>query len=111
MNDCVFCSIIAGNAPANIVAEWDDAIAFVPLNPVADGHILVVPRTHVADVLENPEITAQTMKRASEFAKAPCNLITSVGVVATQSIFHLHIHIIPRVEGDGLLLPWSDETA
>lgn len=107
MNDCVFCSIIAGTAPAKIVAEWDDAIAIVPLNPVTNGHILVMPRAHVSDALENPEITATVMKRASELAKAPCNLITSVGSVATQTIFHLHIHIVPRVEGDGLSLPWS----
>jgi len=108
MNECIFCSIVAGNAPANIVAEWDDAIAIIPLNPVTDGHILVMPRTHVPDALKNPEVTAQTMKRASELAKAPCNLITSVGSVATQTIFHLHIHIVPRVEDDGLSLPWSD---
>ena len=108
MTDCVFCSILAGNAPATIVREWEDAIAIVPLNPVTEGHILVMPRTHVSDALENPEITAQTMKRASEIAKAPCNLITSVGAAATQTIFHLHIHVIPRVEGDGLSLPWSN---
>lgn len=107
MTNCVFCSIINGEAPAKIVREWDDAIAIIPLNPVTDGHVLVMPRTHVSDALENPEITAKSMKRASELAKAPCNLITSVGTVATQTIFHLHIHIIPRIEGDGLSLPWS----
>ena len=107
MKDCVFCLIIAGNAPAKIVREWDDVIAIVPLNPVTDGHVLVMPKIHVSDALENPEITAQVMKRSSELAKAPCNLITSAGAIATQTIFHLHIHIVPRVDGDGLSLPWS----
>lgn len=111
MTACVFCEIIAGRASADMVAEWDDAIAFVPLDPVTTGHTLVVPRQHVADALENPAVTALTMRRAAELARGQCNLITSVGADATQSIPHLHIHVVPRFSGDGLLLPWSDLTA
>ena len=109
MQNCVFCLITKKESPANIVHEWDDCIAFVPINPVVDGHILVVPKQHVSDALENPAITGAVFIRASELANGQCNLITSVGKDATQSIFHLHIHIVPRKEGDNLQLPWSNQ--
>jgi histidine triad (HIT) family protein len=111
MNACIFCKIIAGEAPARILKTWEDAIAIAPLNPVVAGHVLIIPREHVADALENPLVTAAAMRRAAEFATGPCNLITSVGKEATQSVFHLHIHIVPRAPGDGLLLPWSNSAA
>lgn len=106
---CVFCRIVDGSAPAKMVREWADAIAFVPLGPVTDGHVLVVPRQHVADAVEDPAVTAATMARAAEFAAEheASNLITSIGRAATQSVFHLHIHVVPRVEGDALRLPWT----
>lgn len=107
MKDCIFCSIVAGKSPANIVREWQDAIAIVPLNPVVEGHILVIPRQHVRDALENPSVTASTMRRASEIATYPCNIITSAGAEATQSVYHMHVHVVPREAGDGLALPWT----
>jgi histidine triad (HIT) family protein len=112
MGECVFCRIVRDEAPADIVRAWPDnaqcaVLAFVPLHPVAEGHLLVVPVTHVADALENPLVTAAVMRRAVELAEAPCNLITSVGVEATQSVRHLHVHIVPRRKDDGLALPWS----
>lgn len=106
-SDCVFCRIIEGAAPAEIVVRWSDATCFVPLNPVTDGHVLVVPNYHVRDAVENPLVTAITMGRAAEYAGYSCNLITSVGHHATQTVFHLHIHVVPRRPNDGLLLPWS----
>ena len=109
--DCIFCKIISGQAQANILKSWNDAIAIVPLNPVVDGHVLIIPTKHVSDALENPTITAAAMKHASEFASGQCNIITSIGEDATQSVFHLHIHIVPRSKGDGLLLPWSSQSA
>jgi histidine triad (HIT) family protein len=105
--DCPFCAIVKGAAPATIVHEWDDALAIVPLNPVVDGHLLVIPKVHVADVGHDPETSAATMRRAAELAASQwCNVITSRGRVATQSVFHLHLHIVPRAENDGLALPW-----
>lgn len=110
MTDCVFCQIIARSSPASFVREWMDAIAIVPLNPVVPGHLLVIPRTHVADFTEDPYVSAYTMLRAGELARdmdlGPCNLITSKGREATQSVFHLHLHIVPRAKNDGLALPW-----
>jgi histidine triad (HIT) family protein len=109
MTDCVFCGIIAGGEPATILRDWPDALAFVPLNPVVDGHILVIPKVHVRDAVENQAITALTMGRAAEIAAdyGASNILTSVGAAATQSVFHLHIHIVPRRAGDELMLPWG----
>lgn len=110
MRDCPFCDIVARRAPAELVYEWGWAIAFVPLNPVVPGHTLIVPKTHVEDATEAPEYTAETMRYASHLARwrgVDCNLITSVGPAATQTVGHLHVHYVPRRPGDGLLLPWS----
>ncbi|MEU8310772.1 HIT domain-containing protein [Actinomadura sp. NPDC048955] len=108
---CVFCKIVEGTAPAEIVREWPDAVAFVPLAPVVEGHVVVVPRVHVDDVTENPMVSATTMLRAAELAREafPCNVITSAGREATQTIYHLHIHIVPREAGDDLHLPWTNQ--
>lgn len=108
---CPFCEIVAGRAPAKFVYTWPDAVAFTPLNPVTDGHTLVVPRRHVTDFAADPEVSAATMRRAAEAAAGlrpggPMNLITSWGAAATQSVFHLHLHLVPRAENDGLALPW-----
>lgn len=110
-NECPFCLIAFGRAPAEIVERWDDAIAIVPLNPVTSGHVLVIPLQHVTDALAVTEVSAATMRRTVELADGPCNLITSVGAEATQTVRHLHLHIVPRRPGDGLLLPWSPRPA
>lgn len=103
---CPFCNIIYNDAPATILERWDDAIAIEPLGPVVPGHVLVIPLVHVEDYLDNPEVTAATFRRAAEFGNKPSNLITSAGREATQSVRHLHVHIVPRAENDGLALPW-----
>ncbi|MFF7459128.1 HIT family protein [Kitasatospora sp. NPDC008115] len=106
---CVFCAIAAGLAPAQIVARWPEALAIVPLNPVTDGHLLVLPTRHVPDAAYDPAVTALTMRHAAELAQTagPANLITSIGAEATQTIRHLHIHLVPRRAADGLHLPWT----
>lgn len=106
VDDCAFCQIVAGLIPATIVREWDDALAFVPLGPVVEGHTLVIPKQHVRDAAENPDVSAVTMRAASELAVPPFNVITSAGIEATQSVFHLHLHVVPRQVNDGLALPW-----
>ena len=102
----MFCQIIDGEAPATIVRRWSDAVAIVPLGPVTPWHLLVIPTVHVRDALADPSVTAAVFRAAAEIAPHPCNLITNVGREATQSVFHLHVHIVPRAEGDGLALPW-----
>lgn len=113
--DCPFCEIIAGRAPAKFLADGISSIAIEPLNPVTPGHFIVIPRNHVTDAYDNPSVTAQAMHDASQWAKMfswrdpryeSVNLITSVGKPATQSVFHLHIHVVPRADNDGLALPW-----
>jgi histidine triad (HIT) family protein len=98
-----------------ILADWGDTIAFPPLNPVTPGHILVVPRDHVGHLGIAWDVTGRTFERASELAwrlylsrGVGVNLITSAGKAATQTVFHLHVHVIPRRIDDGLKLPWSD---
>lgn len=110
--ECPFCAIIAGEAPAKMIMEWQNAVAFVPLNPVTAGHVLVVPRLHVRDAVTSPITTGFVMQHAAEMAQkreASVNLITSVGEAATQTVMHLHVHIVPREHGDGLPLPWTPQ--
>lgn len=107
---CVFCEIVAGHAPGNVAKDWDRAIALVPLTPVVEGHVLIIPKRHVAHAGEDPQVTGDTMACASEYAGIlhdSFNLITSAGRAATQSIGHLHIHVVPRAVDDELMTPWG----
>jgi len=93
-----------------MVQEWEHVIAFKPLEPVTPGHTLIVPKVHVMDYREDPTVTGLTAAAASYYASTineESNLITSAGKIATQSVFHLHMHVVPRRRGDGLKLPWS----
>ena len=114
MSDCPFCKrIAAGDYGSN--SSEPDVVWFEPLNPVTRGHMLFVPVHHVADALEDSLTTAITMETAAWWASMhremwgweSCNLITSVGAEATQTVLHLHVHLVPRHEGDGLMLPWA----
>lgn len=110
MSKCVFCEIVAGDAPAAVVKEWPAALAILPLNPVVKGHMLVLPKAHVNSFLVDPAITAMSAAYATELARGrQSNLITSAGEDATQSVHHLHWHIVPRRPGDGLTLPWTGQ--
>jgi histidine triad (HIT) family protein len=109
---CAFCAIAAGSAPATVFREWPDALAIRPRRGgVNDSHVLVIPRVHVADAGEDPTVTAAVMARAAELmAERPAaNLITSKGKDATQSVMHLHVHVVTRTKGDGLPLPWTPQ--
>lgn len=108
---CIFCQIVAGEAPATVVREWDDVIAIRPRGGVHENHVLVIPTQHVADAGTDPEVSAATMARAAELmSEHPnANIITSRGADATQTVFHLHIHVVPRQAGDGLALPWTGQ--
>ena len=118
---CVFCEIIAGRAPGIMPTRWDDAVVIEPLSPVTEGHVLIVPRQHVQDAAENQHVTAATMRRVAGYLKTgpypdvqpigPCNVITSCGAEATQTVMHLHVHVVPRRADDGLTLPWTEPAA
>ena len=113
--DCLFCKIAAGDIPATRVYEDERTIAFMDINPGTRGHLLVIPREHYADLLEiDPDElaavtrTAQIMAaRASDRLDAVgVNLLNSCGAQAWQTIFHFHVHVIPRYRDDPLRLPW-----
>ena len=108
---CPFCEIAVELAPATIVEEWASCMAIVPLNPVVPGHVIVFPLDHVVDFAESPAVTGEVARRTAELAKRlglrTANMITSMGEAATQSVFHLHWHLVPRAEDDGLTLPWT----
>ncbi|MFD5615842.1 HIT family protein [Kitasatospora sp. NPDC127060] len=96
---------MAGTVAARVVRRWPDALALHPLGPVTSGHLLVIPLLHVPDVTTDPEVSAVLLRRAAEIATPPCNVITSAGEAATQTVFHAHLHLLPGSFGDGLLLP------
>jgi histidine triad (HIT) family protein len=114
--DCLFCKIVAGDLPATIVAEDERTVAFMDINPATRGHLLVVPRNHSRDLLEiEPgdlaavSATAQRLARTAKEAldAAGVNLINSCGELAWQTVFHFHMHVIPRYADDGVRLPWD----
>jgi histidine triad (HIT) family protein len=113
--DCIFCKIVAGELPGTIVDEDERTISFMDINPATRGHALVIPRKHARDLLEiEPDELQAVAAAAQRLAKLVperlgadgVNLINSCGAVAWQTIFHFHIHVIPRYEGDPLRLPW-----
>ena len=111
VNSCIFCRILRGDAPKPENFESDNKVAsFTPLHPVVPGHRLFIPRIHVQDSAESPLWTGILMMAAADYAsrRRNCfNLITSAGDWATQTVFHLHVHYVPRQIGDKLHLPWS----
>jgi len=112
--DCVFCAIAAGRSPAVVVREWPDALAIRPRSGgVNEGHVFVLPRVHVPDAGTDPDVTAAVMRHAAELmAEHPAaNIVTSKGRAATQSVDHLHVHVVPREADDGLPLPWTPQHA
>lgn len=109
-SDCIFCAVVANQAPAKVVRRWPESMAIVPLNPVVDGHVIVLPNAHIDDAGFDPALAGLVAMRAASYGATnygSFNLITSVGRAATQSIFHLHWHVVPRWPQDGLKLPWS----
>jgi histidine triad (HIT) family protein len=113
--DCLFCKIVAGELPSQRIDEDERTVAFMDINPATRGHALVVPREHAKDLLEvDPEDLAATVLAAQRLARriserlSPdgVNLINSCGRAAWQTVFHLHVHVIPRYVEDPLRLPW-----
>jgi histidine triad (HIT) family protein len=113
--NCLFCGILAGSIPSTQVAENDRAIAFMDINPATPGHLLVVPRIHSTDLrtADAEDLTAATLLAQSLVARVidgldadGANLLSCIGAAAWQSVFHTHLHVIPRYQDDPLQLPW-----
>ncbi len=111
MGDCIFCKIIQGEIPATKVYEDEKVLAFMDINPLNDGHTLIVPKRHAETIFEiDPQDLIATMKVAQRLAIAIKKALNSDGMIvvqlnnkaAGQMVPHLHIHLIPRWENDGL---------
>lgn len=114
-SNCVFCKIAAGEIPSTRVFETDEAIAFLDINPVNKGHILIIPRAHYARVLDLPDdLSAHIGSLLPRLARAvheatgaeDSNVVINSGPVAGQTVFHCHWHIVPRFQGDPVRWPW-----
>ena len=113
--DCIFCKIVAGELPATIVAEDERTVSFMDISPATRGHALVVPREHHVNLLEIAEedlaavaAAAQRLARRQTEALGAdgVNLLNSCGSAGWQTVFHFHVHVIPRYADDPLRLPW-----
>jgi len=116
VSDCLFCAIVAGDLPAKKIAEDDRVVAFMDINPATRGHTLVVPKVHAVDLLEIDQddlaacvhmgqLIARRAKR--RLGADGVNLLNSCGAEAWQTVFHFHLHVIPRYAADPLRLPWT----
>jgi histidine triad (HIT) family protein len=114
-DDCLFCGIVSGDVPSQIVDSDKHTVAFMDINPATRGHALVVPRKHSVDLMDvSDEDLARTMDAARRLARrmdevlSPdgFNILNSSRPAAWQTVFHYHLHVIPRYDDDPLQLPW-----
>jgi histidine triad (HIT) family protein len=114
--DCIFCKIIAGELPSQIIAEDERTVTFMDISPATRGHALVVPRQHARDLLEIDQedlkaviLAAQRLAQRvhDRLGADGVNLLNSRGRAAWQTVFHFHMHVIPRYANDPLQLPWT----
>ena len=115
---CVFCGVIDGVVPSRVVREDEHTVAFLDINPAAPGHTLVVPRLHVRTLAEADTATAGAVfAAASEVARLLRDQLAPDGLTVFQAneragwqdVFHLHVHLVPRLHGDALTPPWVPE--
>jgi histidine triad (HIT) family protein len=120
VDDCVFCGIVAGRAAAHRLLEDAHTVAFLNIAPATVGHALVVPRRHADGLWElEDEEHAQVARTASRVARllrraldpAGVNLVHATGEAAWQSVFHFHVHVVPRFRADELQLMWQAPVA
>ena len=116
--DCLFCKIVSGEIPSTRIAEDDRTIAFMDINPATRGHVLVVPREHAQDLVSIDPADLSAVAEAAQRIAATMpdrlgadgvNLLNSCGRAAWQTVFHFHLHVIPRYDADPLRLPWTPE--
>lgn len=116
MSDCIFCGIVAGTIPSKKVLETDTCLAFLDIFPANRGHTLVIPKKHVLDIHDADAQTyadvAATAKRAADLLQISLNsegttIFQMSKEAGWQTVFHLHMHVIPRWSGDRLHKPWD----
>lgn len=115
MEDCAFCNIVHRETPAEVVFESDTALAFFPPEPATRGHTLVIPKRHVRDFLDLASSDVPGLGEAvlrvgnglkDVLTPEGMNLISSAGEAASQSVMHLHVHLVPRWSGDAVGEIW-----
>jgi histidine triad (HIT) family protein len=115
---CIFCEIAAGRSPAHVVAEDERTMAFMDINPLVRGHVLVVPRAHAAQLWEMAPEDGDALMRATQrvaeavsraFEPQGINLLHATGEAAGQTVFHVHLHVVPRWFDDGFRPPLVPE--
>lgn len=115
MDDCLFCKIVAGELPSTRVYEDDRVVAIMDIFPATRGHALVIPRAHANDIHEvSGDDLVAAAAAARHLAGAAMRglradgvtIMQSNGAAAWQTVFHYHVHVIPRYDGDPLVLPW-----
>ena len=119
--DCIFCKIIKGDIPSAKVYENDDVLAFLDISQVTKGHTLIIPKKHEENLYELSDHTVQTLFAAvpkvakalkAEFSPVGLNLLNNNGEEAGQSVFHYHLHLLPRYgKGDGFGAVWHDHSS
>ena len=116
MSDCIFCKIIAGDIPSATIYENDEFKVILDRFPSGEGHALILPKNHVANIFEiDPEQAGRLFSLAAKLAKAMkevlgfehMNILQNNGTVAGQTVFHLHIHFIPRWKEDEVNIKWA----
>jgi len=119
MDNCIFCKIASKKIPGKVVYEDDVCLAFLDLSQTTDGHTLVIPKAHYQSILDaDPDVAAHIIKVAQQlanklvdtFGAKGCNILSNAGEVAGQSVFHFHIHIIPRYSADDITIRFKDRS-
>jgi histidine triad (HIT) family protein len=114
--DCIFCKIVAGEIPAQILEQDQHTLTFMDIAPATRGHALVIPKRHATDLweIEPAELSAvaeaaqrQSLRVRDRLGADGVNLLNSCRSAAWQTVFHFHMHVIPRYAGDPLKLPWE----
>lgn len=119
MDKCIFCDIVSGEAEASIVYRDDVVAVFMDIQPINPGHVLIIPNVHAACLSELPEDCGAHMFRMAQRMAAGIrrsgvrcegiNLFLADGAAAMQEVFHTHLHVVPRFEGDGFGLRFSEQ--
>jgi histidine triad (HIT) family protein len=118
--NCIFCKVLAGEIPSEEVDSDERTVTVMDINPATRGHVVVITRTHAESLmdLDDEDVLAamQTVRRVAQRVRetldpAGFNILHNIGRAAWQSIFHFHVHVIPRYEDDPLRLPWLPEPA
>lgn len=114
--NCIFCKIAAGEIPSSTIYEDEDFRVIMDISPASKGHAIILPKTHATNIFEIPdEVSSKIFVVAKKVATAmkeelQCegiNILQNNGEIAGQTVFHLHVHLLPRYKGDKINIKWS----